>query len=798
MMAMTAVPTVDDFRRISTSQCSLISKGGLSSMLERLQRNPSWWRRRTALEKVLTLVSIVCAIAVLALLISLISVLLSDRIQEPDNGSSQSPQALTGSRRGKNMRVNSNDSKDGSDLCLSPGCIHSASKALDQMDTSVEPCDDFYNYACGNFLKETNIPDEKVSVNTFSVIGDRLQEQLRSLVSDDIDENEATPFKLAKNMYKLCMNKTRIEEKGIKPLLDILDSLGGWPVLSGDNWNADSSWSWTKSVKDFRLKGYSTDYFFDFSVGTDLKNSTRRIIDTDQAALGISREYLVKGMENPIVSAYYSYMVDMAVLFGAEEERAKRELMDSLNFEIALANISLPNEKRRNATALYNPMTVKDFQHKYPYTDWVEYFNVILKDTDIVIDENEVIIVSVPSFMEQLGPLLQNTPKRTMANYVMWRVSGFSSFFLTEKLRKRQLQYSTALSGKQEQEPRWKECVDITSGSLPISVGALYIRKYFKEDSKRAALDMVDGIKSVFVDILKKVDWMDEITRKSALDKVDSMVTHIGYPDELMDDNKIADYYKDLKFKPEDNYLNTILYMNQFGTTKAFKKLRQAVNKTDWITHSRPAVVNAFYSSIENSIQFPAGILQGQFFSYDRPKYMNYGAIGFVIGHEITHGFDDQGRQFDKNGNLVDWWQSDTKKAYLEKARCIIEQYGNYTEPNVKLNLNGINTQGENIADNGGIKEAYYAYKKWTEKHGPESRLPGLDLTPEQMFWLSAAQTWCSVYRPETMKMRITTGVHSPGQFRVLGPMSNMVEFAKDFNCPVGSPMNPAQKCEVW
>ncbi|XP_062561587.1 neprilysin-2 isoform X3 [Armigeres subalbatus] len=786
-----------------------------STTMQTVIKNPSWWRRRTALEKVLTLVSIVCAIAVLALLISLISVLLSDRIQEPDNGSSQSPQALTGSRRGKNMRVNSNDSKDGSDLCLSPGCIHSASKALDQMDTSVEPCDDFYNYACGNFLKETNIPDEKVSVNTFSVIGDRLQEQLRSLVSDDIDENEATPFKLAKNMYKLCMNKTRIEEKGIKPLLDILDSLGGWPVLSGDNWNADSSWSWTKSVKDFRLKGYSTDYFFDFSVGTDLKNSTRRIIDhanahttppiawqrslhTDQAALGISREYLVKGMENPIVSAYYSYMVDMAVLFGAEEERAKRELMDSLNFEIALANISLPNEKRRNATALYNPMTVKDFQHKYPYTDWVEYFNVILKDTDIVIDENEVIIVSVPSFMEQLGPLLQNTPKRTMANYVMWRVSGFSSFFLTEKLRKRQLQYSTALSGKQEQEPRWKECVDITSGSLPISVGALYIRKYFKEDSKRAALDMVDGIKSVFVDILKKVDWMDEITRKSALDKVDSMVTHIGYPDELMDDNKIADYYKDLKFKPEDNYLNTILYMNQFGTTKAFKKLRQAVNKTDWITHSRPAVVNAFYSSIENSIQFPAGILQGQFFSYDRPKYMNYGAIGFVIGHEITHGFDDQGRQFDKNGNLVDWWQSDTKKAYLEKARCIIEQYGNYTEPNVKLNLNGINTQGENIADNGGIKEAYYAYKKWTEKHGPESRLPGLDLTPEQMFWLSAAQTWCSVYRPETMKMRITTGVHSPGQFRVLGPMSNMVEFAKDFNCPVGSPMNPAQKCEVW
>ncbi|XP_058061822.1 neprilysin-2 isoform X1 [Anopheles bellator] len=764
-------------------------------------KNPSWWRRRTALEKVLTLISIVCGVAVVALIISLLTVVLTDRIQNESSPSSAQP--LTGGRRGKALSTHPNAYNDVADkncdnVCLTPGCIQSASKALEQMDPEVEPCDDFYNYACGKFVKETIIPDEKVSVNTFSVIGDLLQQQLRSLVSDEINDSEATPFKLAKNLYKLCMNKTRIEDKGIKPLLDILDTLGGWPVLKGDSWDLDSSWSWVKSVKDFRKHGYSTDYFFDFSIGSDLKNSTRRIIDTDQALLSISREYLVKGMENPIVSAYYNYMVDMAVLLGAEEARAKRELLDSLNFEMALANISLPNEKRRNATALYNPMTVKEFQQRYPYTDWLEYFNAILKDTGIAIDENEVIIVSVPTFMEELGPLLQNTPKRVMANYVMWRISGFSSLFLTEKLRKRQLQYTTALSGKQEQEPRWKECVELTASSLPISVGALYIRKYFREDSKRAALDMVNDIKAVFVDILKKVDWMDEVTRESALEKVSTMATHIGYPDELMSDGKIAEYYKDLEFQPDSNYLNTILYMNQFGTTKAFKKLRLPVNKTDWITHSRPAIVNAFYSSIENSIQFPAGILQGQFFSYDRPKYMNYGAIGFVIGHEITHGFDDQGRQFDKNGNLVDWWQADTKKAYLEKARCIIEQYGNFTEPNVKLNLNGINTQGENIADNGGIKEAYYAYRKWAEKHGPEPRLPGLNLSPEQLFWLSAAQTWCSVYRPETMKMRITTGVHSPGQFRVLGPMSNMHEFAKDFNCPVGSPMNPEHKCEVW
>jgi neprilysin len=241
-------------------------------------------------------------------------------------------------------------------------------------------------------------------------------------------------------------------------------------------------------------------------------------------------------------------------------------------------------------------------------------------------------------------------------------------------------------------------------------------------------------------------------------------------------------------------------------------------NKTDWETHSKAAVVNAAYSPIENRIRellkpfqtpeftklfnflqgFPAGILQGQFFSANRPLFMNYGAIGSIIGHEITHGFDDQGKQFDENGNLVDWWDSKTTEAYLEKARCIIEQYGNFTEPTTELNLNGINTQGENIADNGGIKEAYLAYQKVVKVRGAEKMLPGLDYSVNQLFWISSAQTWCALFRPEAMKKRILTGVHSPNSFRVLGTFSNMKEFADDFKCPMNSKMNPEKKCEVW
>ncbi|XP_037040793.1 neprilysin-2 isoform X2 [Bradysia coprophila] len=772
----------------------------MTSGVQTVIKNPSWWRRRTALEKTLTLISIVGVIAIIALAISLISVILNNKSREENKLLTKSTaQALDGS---PGSHINTVDSRKSScnqnvnDVCLTTGCIHAAANAIEAIDFQVEPCDDFYNFACGNFIKNTIIPDEKVSINTFSIIGDKLQEQLRTLISEEARPGEAKPFTLAKDLFKACMNKSLIEERGVKPLITILDKLGGWPVIKGDRWDDRSAWTWIEAVKDFRKVGYSMDYIFDFSVGIDLKNSTSRTIDIDQAAIGLSREYLIKGLEDKIVKAYYEYQVDMAVIYGAERSRAERELMESLEFEIALANISLPNEKRRNATALYNPMPLHEVQKKYNYLPWVEYINALLPP-GLSVNENEIIVVSVPQYFEDLGKLLHKTPKRTIANYMMWRVTAFSSFFLTEELRKRQLVYSTALSGKQEQEPRWKECIDITSGSLPISVGALYVRKHFQQNAKRTALEMVNGIRAEFERILTTVPWMDATTRAAALTKAKAMTTHIGYPDEIMDDKKLEEYYEGLEINP-DTYLESVLRMNVFGTDYAFNKLRKPVNKTDWVTHSRPAIVNAFYSSIENSIQFPAGILQGQFFSADRPRYMNYGAIGFVIGHEITHGFDDQGRQFDSDGNLVDWWEEETKTAYLSRASCIIDQYGNYTEPTTGLNLNGINTQGENIADNGGIKESYIAYKRWVEKNGPEPRLPGLDFSPQQLFWISAAQTWCSVYRTESMKMRITTGVHSPAQFRVLGPLSNMRDFASDFNCPEGSMMNPVKKCEVW
>ncbi|XP_026684876.1 neprilysin-2-like [Diaphorina citri] len=645
----------------------------------------------------------------------------------------------------------------------------------------------------------------------------------------------------------------------------ILEYLGDWPVLEGDSWD-EGSFSWKGSVYKFRRYGYSVDYFLDFSVGVNLKNSTERVIEFDQASLGLSREYLAKGLDEKIVRAYYEYMLDIAVLMGANREAAVEELTESLNFEIALAKISLPLEERRNATKLYNPMKITELQERYPSIPWTEYINTILSP-NAQLKYDETIIVSEPKYIYDLEKLLSTTPKRTMANYVMWRVTAASVSYLTEAIRARQLAYSTAVSGVSEQQARWKECVGTVGGSFSLAIGSLYVRKYFKEAAKSNAVEMVQLIREEMYKILSSVDWMDEVTRRAALDKAKSMTTHIAYPEELLINAKLEEFYSGLEVEPTNyleavlnltrfgtnysfsqlrkpvnktdwkthgnpavvnafyssiensiqfpagilqevfdkkyveptNYLEAVLNLTRFGTNYSFSQLRKPVNKTDWKTHGNPAVVNAFYSSIENSIQFPAGILQGTFFSNDRPNYMNYGAIGFVIGHEITHGFDDQGRQFDKDGNLVDWWAESTKEKYLVKSKCIIEQYGNYSVPEVNLTLNGINTQGENIADNGGIKEAYNAYNVWTRKYGEEPRLPGLQqYSPRQMFWISAASTWCSLYRPESLKIRIRTGYHSPGEFRVLGPLSNLKEFARDFQCPAGSRMNPPHKCEVW
>jgi len=769
------------------------------AMQMKIQKVP-WWNKRTRMERRLLLVSIVLTIVTGSCMAGIVLVARSSTDLPLRQTSEDTINSL---RQSSELTVQEPliSTKDAAnqDICFSKGCIQTAADLLDKLDQTANPCEDFYQFACGGYIEKTVIPDDRTRTSMFSLVGDKLNEQLRVLLESKIVASDQKPFRLAKSMFQSCMDKEAIEERGVAPLASVLRAMGGWPLIEGSRWNQDG-FKWYEMVYRFRDMGYSVDYLVDFSVTTDLKNSSWRVLDLDQPSLGMAREYLMKGLEDEDVKAYFTYMKDVSILLGADETRAEIEMLETLEFEMKLANISLPREERRDSSKLYNPMTISQLSQLDPNTPWLEYINNVLTENIAKVKEFETIIVDVPSYIENLSDLLAVTPAHVQANYLMWRAAAASMSYLTEEATKISLKFSKKVTGKSELPPRWRKCVSAASGSLANAVGSLYVQKYFDENSKATALGMVKEIRKQFEIVIDEVDWMDDRTKEKAKMKAQGMVAHIGYPPELLDMKKLEGLYDGLELS-ENDYFGNALRTTIFGTNYAFSKLREKVNKTDWVRHGRPAVVNAFYSPLENSIQFPAGILQGVFFSSDRPLYMNYGAIGWVIGHEITHGFDDQGRQFDQEGNLVDWWHPETKSRYLSKAECIIEQYGNYTISQLdNLPLNGINTQGENIADNGGIKEAYMAYTSWSSRHGPEPLLPGLPYSQKQMFWISAANVWCAKYREKALKLRVLTGVHSPDRFRVQGPFSNMDEFSKDFNCPVGSNMNPpkSKKCKVW
>ncbi|XP_054160650.1 neprilysin-2-like isoform X2 [Oppia nitens] len=760
-------------------------------------RNPPWWNRRTRMERSLCAIAVIALVMCIAMTFALAFIGYHYQSQLGSRGSSSlrpTAEQLVKDSEAIQLSANSIQNINDNDVCLTPGCVKAAAELIKNINEKVSPCDDFYKFACGGWVDNQVIPDDKTSVSVFSLLQDELNNKLRVLVELPAEDNEPNFFTKIRNMYKSCMNLADIEKVGNTPLLSILNSLGGWPVLVGKDWKEDQ-FDWLQMLIEFRKLGFSHDVLMDLSVTPDFRNNTQHIIDLDQASLGMpDRSYLLRGLNDTAVAGYYKLMVESAVILGANRSSAEEEMLETLNFETVLANYSLPREERRNISLLYNKMNLTKVAQLAPKTEWSKYFNNLLSDS---VTDKEEIIVNVPNFIRNVDTLIAQTNKRVLANYMLWRVVLQSFATLGKKWRELAQEYNTVITGQAREEPRWEQCMSSLTGSLGIALSSLYVRQNFKGDSKHVALDMVNYIHKEFLKILDKVEWMDQQTRQRAKDKAMAITSYIGYPDELMDNEKIADLYKNLELQP-NNYFKNVQNLRRWSTDYAFNQLRKPNLKGDWRKHARAAVVNAYYNALENSIEFPAGILQGSFFSRDKPNYLNFGGIGFVIGHEITHGFDDRGRQFDKDGNNKNWWDSQTDSNFKDRTQCIIDQYSNYTVPENNLQINGVNTQGENIADNGGIKEAFRAYQEYVKDHGPEKSLPGLKYTPHQLFWISAANVWCGKYRPEVLKLRVQVGSHSPAQFRVVGPVSNVPEFAQTFNCPLGSPMNPKAKCSVW
>ncbi|KAE8739548.1 hypothetical protein FOCC_FOCC014968 [Frankliniella occidentalis] len=664
-----------------------------------------------------------------------------------------------------------------------------AASLLSAMDRSASPCQDFFQYACGSWNKRHLIPEDRSSISTFEVLAEQLNHILKGILDEDVNVNDSNATKKAKIFYKSCMDLNQIRKVGDVPLKKVLTSLGGWPVTV-PGWKPPE---YPLEVLLGRLRELSEGVLFQQWVGPDDKNSSVNILQLDQLQLALpSRDYYLKTSTETEIKAYHKYVTEVAMLMGADKATVAQEITEVINFEKRLAEASLPEADRHDTSLNYQQLPLWRLQEDVPELDWHLFLKTVLK-TDISREE-PVVCYGLPYF-RSMGKILAETDRRVVHNYVLWRLVMTVIPHMIDEYASKRVEFRRVLHGILSERPRWAQCVELTNKKLGMAVGALFIRDNFNHESKETALEMIHNIRGAFNELLAENAWMDDETRAVAKEKADAMNERIGYPDMLTNPAELNQEYIMLNVTP-GQFLVNILNVLRYEAYHNFQNLRQPVNRDKWSTE--PVVVNAFYNPNKNDIMFPAGILQPLFYSKYFPKSLNYGGIGVVIGHEITHGFDDKGRQFDKDGNLMQWWNNATVRAFRERAQCIVDQYNRYRLPDITSFINGRMTQGENIADNGGLKQSFRAYRKWVAKHGEEPRLPGINLTHNQLFFLNYAQIWCGSMRPEDALSKVRSSVHPPGPIRVLGPLSNSNDFAEAFDCPLGSPMNPADKCSVW
>uniref|UniRef100_A0A8C7QMI7 Membrane metallo-endopeptidase-like 1 n=1 Tax=Oncorhynchus mykiss TaxID=8022 RepID=A0A8C7QMI7_ONCMY len=647
------------------------------------------------------------------------------------------------------------------------------------MDATVEACQNFYQYACGGWLERHVIPETSSRHSVFDILRDKLEIVLKGVFETESDQDRDA-FKKAKTLYSSCMN-----EKQAWSLEDTLATLNSH---------------------------YHKKVILDMYVWTDDRDSRRHIIYIDQPGLGMpSRDYYFNdGNYKRVLSstAYLQFMVSMARIaredrnLTQDDDRVVEEMVQVLDLETDIANATSPAEERQDVTILYNKMTLSKLQESFNLNvsgfNWTRFVRGVLSSVAVDLQREEEVVVYSSPYLEKMNDVLSKHTVRTLQNYLTWQLVMERVSSLSRRFKDARAHYRKALYGTTVEEARWRDCVRYVQGSMENAVGALYVRETFAGESKRMVSDLISKIQEAYVETLEELNWMDDQSKEKAREKAMAIKEHIGYPDHILEESnlKLDQEYAHLNFS-EENYFENVLENLQAEAHKTLKKLREPVDPDMWIIGA--AVVNAFYSPNRNQIVFPAGILQPPFFSKQQLQALNFGGIGMVIGHEITHGFDDNGRNFDKDGNMLNWWSNYSAEHFKDQSQCMVQQYGNF---NWKLaggqNVSGISTLGENIADNGGVRQAYKAYMKWVEREGEELRLPGLDMDHKQLFFLNFAQVWCGAYRPEYASQCIKTDSHSPLEYRVLGSLQNFGAFSDAFQCKPGTPMNPEMKCRVW
>ncbi len=647
---------------------------------------------------------------------------------------------------------------------------------LQSLDKTADPCVDFFQYACGNFSKLHPIPPDHASYANFDMLMDANESILRGLLEKAAagGPNRTANEQKIGDYFASCMDTAAINSEGLKPLQPELDRIAA--LKSKDEL--------TPLLAHFQL--INVNAFLGLGEFQDFKDASNQIAILDQAGLGLpERDYYLRtgDADKKLREQYVQHVTNTLKLIGEPDAKASADAQKILQLETALAKVSLDVTSRRDPSNIYHMMAVTDLQKLAPSIEW----KTLLADTGTppVTELN----VTYPDFFKGMNALIESTDLDTIKTYLVWQlVNAMPGTALPESLDQENFNFfGTTLLGQPKQEPRWKRCASATDGALGEALGQVYVAQEFPASSKAATLQMVHEIEAAMDSDLDTLDWMSAETKIKAKEKLHEVANKIGYPDKWRD-------YSSLDVVKGDA-LGNAMRATEFENHRQLNKIGKPVDRGEF--GMSPPTVNAYYNPSMNDINFPAGILQSPFFDPNSPDAVNYGHIGAIVGHELTHGFDDEGRKFDGKGNLAEWWTAEDAKKFNEKTDCEVAEYGQFSVPG-GVKVNGKLTLGENTADNGGLRLAYIAFLADAKQKSIDLSKIQDGYTPAQQFFIGFAQNWCGQMRPETDRMLAQTNPHSPLKFRALGVVRNMPEFGQAFGCKVGQPMEPENACRVW
>jgi len=647
--------------------------------------------------------------------------------------------------------------------------------SVDNIDKTINPCTDFYQYACGNWLKNSEIPADQTRWISFVELGQRNLGVLRDILEKaavDSPGRDAIDQKIG-DFYGACMDEKTADAKGLDPLkpelqriADVKDKKALIEVAAHDH-----------------LLGANT--LFAFDADADLHNAEKDVANLDQSGLTLpDRDYYIQ--DTPRMVEMRKHLVDYATslftLEGQTPQQAAESAQTVLRIETALAKAAMDRTLRRDPKNIDHKMSKDQAVALAPNLDLTAYFTAV--GSPSFADLN----VRNPEFFKGLNDLLAAEPLDALRTYANWHLVSEAAPWLSKPYVDANFAFVQALTGQKEIRPRWKRCVSLTDNELGEALGQRFVEQTFGADGKQRMLKMVNALEKSLGEDIQNVTWMSDTTKRQAEIKLAAITNKIGYPDKWRDYSSLNIAHGDL--------LGDLFRANEFESKRQINKIEKPVDRGEW--DMTPPTVNAYYDPSKNEIVFPAGILQPPFFDKKMDDAVNFGAIGLIIGHELTHGFDDQGRQFDPQGNLRDWWTEQDGQEFKKRASCIADEYSGFVAVD-DLKLNGKLTLGENTADNGGARIAFMALGHAIADDKTGKAAESIDgYTPQQRYFLGFGRVWCGKTRPETSRMLVTVDPHSPPKFRVDGVVQNMPEFAQTWSCKAGDAMVSANACRVW